>query len=148
MQMKLYCKSILWYKWLYDTSKWFITLNPSKCQHLRITLKKNIAIFSYTKNNTSIDKVCYHKHLVVIYDEKVSFNDDHDYYFESFQKILIFKNNLLQIGGQTFLKLYKSYILSVLEFSNLYLTPNIFQIKSFKKVQKKVTKDVCFKLSS
>jgi hypothetical protein len=51
------------------TKENFITLNPSKSQYLRIVLKKNILIFSYTINNKIIDEFSHHKHLGVIYDE-------------------------------------------------------------------------------
>ncbi len=63
---------------LYHTKDKFINLNSSKSKHLRITMKKNILLFWYNLNKTNIETVSHHKHLGVIYNEKLSFNNDCD----------------------------------------------------------------------
>ena len=51
-----------------------ITLNPLKSQHMRISLKHTPIEHSYYLNETRIETVSQHKHLGVIYDNKLTFN--------------------------------------------------------------------------
>ncbi len=63
---------------LNEILNWFtkkgIKLNVSKTKHLRITFK-NVNLKKYTINNVEIETVDRHKHLGVIIDNKLSFNE-------------------------------------------------------------------------
>jgi hypothetical protein len=99
-------------------------------------------------NNTNIESFS-SQALGVIYDQKLSFNNNSDSIIpQAFKKFGLLKTICPKINGQTFLKLYKSYILSILEFCNLCFTPNMSQIISFEKERKKFTQYICFKLNS
>jgi hypothetical protein len=58
------------------------------------------------------------------------------------------KNICSKMNGQTFLTFYKSYILSLLEYSNQCFIPTKTQILKLERVQKKVTKYVFYKMKS
>ena len=125
----------------------FLTLNPVKCEHLRLTLKKVYNLNNYVINNTEISEVQFHKHIGVWYDAKLTFNNHCDFIVSKALK----KFNLLRVickyvNGSTFLNLYKTYILPILEYSNLSWFPNKTQSKRLEIVQKKITNFICFKL--
>jgi hypothetical protein len=58
------------------------------------------------------------------------------------------KNICSKITVQTFLTLNKSYILSILEYSNLCFIPTNTQILELERVEKKFTKYICYKTKS
>ncbi len=58
------------------------------------------------------------------------------------------KNICSKITVQTFLTLNKSYILSILEYSNLCFIPTKTQILELERVEKKFTKYICYKMKS
>jgi hypothetical protein len=96
----------------------FITLNPNKCDLMRISLKNINALTYYYLNNDKIAKVSSHKHLGVIYDDKLSFNKHCDSIVSKAIQKFGFLETRNKINGEIFLMLYKSYILPILEFSN------------------------------
>ena len=49
--------------------------NPSKCEFLRITNKRNPVIYQYSINDTVIQQVAHAKYLGVTIDEKLSWNE-------------------------------------------------------------------------
>jgi len=49
--------------------------NPSKCEFLQITNKRNPVIYHYFINDTVIQQVAHAKYLGVIIDEKLSWNE-------------------------------------------------------------------------
>jgi hypothetical protein len=53
---------------------------------------------------------------------------------------------LRRADGENFLKLYKSYILLIVEYGNLIYALNIAQTKGIEKIQKKVCKFITFKI--
>ena len=124
-----------------------LTLNETKCKHLRISLRKTLNIPGYKIKDVSIESVTSHKHLGVIYDNQMFFND---HYFETINKA-IHKFNYLKIlckkvDAFTFLRLYKTYILPLIEYSYNCWTPTKTQINLIEKIQKKVTKYIIRKL--
>ena len=122
-------------------------LNETKSKHLRISLRKNLNLPCYRIRDNSIETLTSHKHLGVIYDNQMIFND---HCFESVNKA-IQKFNYLKIlckkvDGFTFLRLYKTYILPLVEYSYNCWTPTKTQMNLIEKIQKKVTKYVMRKL--
>jgi hypothetical protein len=117
---------------------------------MRISLKNNINLTqNYLINNKIIKTVANHKHLgiLLIYDTKLCFNFRWDYIVsKAYQKFGFLKTICPRIDAQTFLHLNKTYILPILEYSNLCFTPNKTQIHKIEKVQKKITKFICDKM--
>ena len=66
---------------------------------------------------------------------------------KAFNKFYILKNIFTKINEFLYLKLYFTYILSILEFSNHCYIPTQAQENALEKVQKKITKFICYKLN-
>ena len=108
-----------------------LILNESKCKHLRVSVKRSIDHKCVVKQKM-IERVETHKHLGIIYDQKMSFN----FHCEDVVSKAPHKFNYLKIickivSGLTFLRLYKTYVLPIVEFSNNCFVPNITQLKTF-----------------
>jgi len=124
-----------------------LKINPCKSEHLRITLK-NANLSFYNINNVIIKGVNVHKHLGLIYDIKMSFNDHTELICKkSLSKFAMLKVVCEHADGHTFLKLYYTYILPIIEYSNFCFVPNKTQFIRIEKIQKKVTKFICNKLN-
>ena len=54
---------------------WQMQFNPSKCEFLRITNKRNPITYQYSINDSVIQQVSHAKYLGVSIDEKLSWND-------------------------------------------------------------------------
>ena len=99
-------------------------------------------------NNCYISNVEYHKHLGVSYDKRMIFNIHcSDIITKSYSKFNLLKHICPKVNGHVFLKLYKSYILPIIEYSNLCFTPTQTQLYKIEKIQKKISKYICFKLN-
>lgn len=112
-----------------------LKLNPSKSEHLRIS-QRICNNFQYTINNCNILSVDSHKQIGVIYDNKLCFNSHTDMIIaKALQKFgtLIYICN--KVSGYTFLRLYKTYILPILEYCNLSVMYNKTQSDRIESVQ-------------
>ena len=97
-----------------------LKLNKQKCKHLRFCLKRDVNLITYSIDDFSIEQIDFHKHLGIIYDKKLTFNMHVDQIItKAFNKFYILKNIFTKINGFLFLKLYFTYVLPILEFSNL-----------------------------
>lgn len=124
-----------------------LKLNPLKCEHLCITYKKQQAR-NYYLNNICIKTIVNHKHIGIIYDTKMLFNSHIDMIIEkALKKYSILKFICNRVNGFTFLRLYFTYVLPILEFSNLSVMLTKSQSDRIELVQRKITKYICFKLS-
>ena len=123
-----------------------LILNENKTKHLRITFRNKI-LPNYTLKGKSIEIVSSHKHLGLTYESKMSFNIHcSEIISKSLSKFNLLKNICKSVDGKTFLKLYKTYILPIIEYSNSCWTPNQSQSIKIEKIQKKITKYICFKM--
>ena len=124
-----------------------LKINPIKCEFLRIGFK-NYVNFDYKLNNISINNVQNHKHIGIIYDTKMCFNSQIDCIIEkSLKKFSLLKVICNRVNGLTFLRLYKTYILPILEFINLSIVLTQTQCLRLESIQRKITKYICYKLS-
>jgi hypothetical protein len=135
---------------IYEISKWFeskgLTINASKTKHLRISIR-NIQLKTYTINNSEIEVVQSHRHLGIIIDSKLSFNQHIDLIVnKALKNFSMLKRLCPRADGNTFLKMYKTYILSILENCNLGFYTNLSNTNRIESVQKKVTRFICNKL--
>ena len=123
----------------------FLRLNPLKCEYMRIGLKNN-ETFDYKITDISVKKVDIHKQVGVTYDSKMSF-DHHlnEITAKAIKKFGLLKFICKRVDTKTFLRLYLTYILPILEYSNLCLTYNKTQSKRLESVQKRITKYICVK---
>ena len=109
-----------------------LILNTEKSVHLRISLKKSEQI-QYNIDHKNIESVECHKHLGVIYDSKMSFNK-HYIVINCLKKFAFLKKFCNKANGQTFVKLYKTYIQPLIETFNLCWTPTETQSLRLEKV--------------
>jgi hypothetical protein len=122
-----------------------LVINPSKCETMRFSLKK-LPIQEYMLNDILIKSVDFHKQVGVIYDSKLNFNKHIEMLTKkAIKKFYIIKNICKRVNGSVFLNLYKTYILPILEYSNLCLTLNKTQTKQLEKIQRTITKFICWK---
>ncbi len=123
-----------------------LKLNSEKCKAMRITLKNN-ELFNYKINNSVINHVITQKHVGITYDSKMSFNcHTNEIISKALKKFYTLKFLCKRVDGKTFLRLYKTYILSILEYSNLSVIYTGSQSMCLEKVQKRIMKYICFKL--
>lgn len=93
-----------------------------------------------------IETVVYHKHLGLTYETKMTFNIHcNDIFKKAFSKFNFLKFVSKKADGMVFLKLYKSFILPIIEFSNLSFVPNKCQSELLESIQKKITKYICYR---
>ena len=124
-----------------------LKVNSSKCKCMRIS-NKTTTLYKYNVNGISLDYVLEHKRIGINYDTKMSFKSHINYIIEKTYK----KFNLIRflgkdMNGSTMINLYKTYILPILEYSNLCLTFNMSQNKRLENVQRKKTRYLCLKLN-
>ena len=123
-----------------------LKLNPMKCEFMRI-YSRNSPEFSYKINGNCIKSVQIHKHIGVIYDYKMAFNSHIDnIVIKALKKFSLLKYICNRVNGKTFLRLYLTYILPILEFCNLSLVLNKTQTIRLESVQRNVTKYICYKM--
>ena len=121
----------------YCTEKELI-LNESKCKHLRVSLKRYVD-HKYVIKQKLMERVETHKHLGITYDQKMSFNSHcEEVVSKALHKFNYLKIICKRVSGLTFLRLYKTYVLPIIEFSNNCFVPNITQLKTFEKIQRRV----------
>ena len=109
---------------------------------MRNSFEKN-----YKINDKVIQTVDYHKHLGVTYDLKMVVNIQcKEIISKSIQKFNFLKIICRRVNAKTFLILYKTFILPLIEYSNNCWVSTNSQINDLEKVQKKITKYIFFKL--
>jgi len=122
-----------------------LLLNPQKSECLSVSFKK-VCKNNYVINGHNVKNVESHKHLGVVYDTRMLFNEHCDYVvLKAMKKFYTLKLICKRCDGDTFLKLYRTYVLPIIEFSNLCFTPNKSQSERFEKIQKRITKFISFK---
>ena len=130
------------YVWLSNKN---LMINSSKSIHLRITLKNCQHLDIYNINNSNISIQSKHKHLGVIIDNNFSFNDHIDYVSNNaLKKWSFIKRLCIYANHEVLLRLYKTYILPIIEYCNICLIPNYTQNMKLEKIQKKITKTICY----
>jgi hypothetical protein len=123
-----------------------LNINALKTKLIRFTKKLNINHIDYYINNLKIEMVSSHKHLGIYLDDKLTFNEHFDYVIaKSIKKWSTLKHICNTANGEIFKKLYKTYILPILEYCNLILLPNQTQNKRLEMFQRKATKYICYK---
>ena len=123
----------------------FLKLNAEKTKHLRITYKK-YRQHNYTLNNTTIESIPTHKHIGIIYDGKMLFNNHVKLILSNASKRYFTMRYLgKRRDAPTLLRLYLTYVLPILEYSNLCLVYTKTQSRDLERVQRMATKDICRK---
>ena len=81
---------------------------------------KEINIDEYVINSEPIPRKSSHKHLGIIINDKLCFSEQSNSIVKTFLKKWGYLNKLCSYANaDIFLKLYKSYLLSLLEYANL-----------------------------
>jgi len=119
-------------------------LNAKKSVHLRFTFKKDLDINYYNINNETIPTKNSHKHLGITI--LLSFSEHTDNTVNSCLKKWGYLKKLCKYADSSvFLRLYKSYLLPLLEYANLCWVPNNSQCYQIESVERQVTKFICYK---
>ena len=122
-------------------------LNSEKSVHLRVKFK-NCELNGYEINGHPIETNTSHKHLGFIIDNRLTNNENVEHiYNNSMKKWHILGKIFPFARSNILLKLYKTYILPLIEFNNPCLLLNVTQNQKIEKIQKKVTKQICYKMS-
>ena len=127
-----------------------LLINVNKTEHLRIQSRKELPEtflpFKYQCQDCDITSVKLHKHLGVIFDNKLNFDDHTNYLVKKASKKLYYlKLSLRLVSWQVFLKAYVSYILPILEYNSSSWYPNKKQSELLERVQKDATNYICYK---
>ena len=123
-----------------------LDLNAKKSVHLRFTLRKDLDIDYYNINNERIPTKSSHKHLGVTIDDKLCFSEQTQNTVNSCLKKWGYLKKLCKYADSfVFLRLYKTYLLPLLEYANLCWVPNNNQCYEIESVQRQVTKFICNK---
>ena len=122
-----------------------LKLNPSKSEYMRIGLKDS-ELFKYQLNGIPVRNVLYHKQIGVSYEKNMTF-DIHvnEIVAKALKKFGFCKFICKRVDPKTFLRVYKTYILPIIEYSNLCLVYNKTQLDRIEKIQKRITKYICLK---
>ena len=104
-------------------------LNGDKSVHLRVKLKKSeLQTFNYIINGKSLVPGFQHSHLEVILDNRFLFHANCDMIVnKSLRTWALIKNVSIVLGPNILLKLYLTYILPIIEYSNVVWVPKISQ---------------------
>ena len=122
-------------------------LNTEKSVHLRVKFK-NIDLIGYQMNGQSIETKTSHKHLGFILDNKLSNNENVEHIYNNSLKKWHFLRKLFPYARyDILLKLFKTYILPIIESNNNSLILNITQNNKIEKIQRKITKQICNSMS-
>ena len=100
------------------SSSWKLTLNPSKCKVLTLTLKKQPVLHTYELAQTQLERVTNHKDLGIFVDSKLTFTPHIDYIVAKANRMLgIFWRHCTNLDPKTKQVLYCSLVRPSLEFS-------------------------------
>lgn len=128
-------------------SKLNLEINSQKSIHLRISFKNCEHLNTYTINNISIPSHNSHKHLGVIIDNKLSFNEYTEYiYNKCIKKWHFLKRLCPYASSEVMLKLYHTYILPIAEYGMKSFVLNLTQTKKLESIQRKIFKQICYKM--
>jgi len=124
-----------------------LQMNTNKVKHMIIT-SKNIEHKQLFKcNNQIIPVVSSHKHLGIIIDSKLTFNEHVNHVIKkSAQQSGLIKKICGKVDPLTSLSLYKTYTLPLLEYGYTAWKPSKTQQERLEKTQKHFTKYVCSRL--
>ncbi len=124
-----------------------LSLNPNKTKLLSIQTKHEIFTSLYKINKTFIKSVTQHKHLGIILNKKLNFKTNtEEIVSKCLKKWGLLKFIYKGYDSDTFLSLYKTFILPKIEFSNLIYTLSDTNMKKIEKLHRKMSKFICFKI--
>ena len=100
---------------------WLLSLNPTKCKVLTVSLKRNVLTFPYKLNTHALSRVNSMRDLGVIIDQKLNFCDHVDSMIQGARKTLGFiMRNSYSINSEHVLKLlYYTMVRSKLEYASV-----------------------------
>ena len=118
-------------EWEHD---WQMSFNPSKCEVLRITRKRNPIITNYVLHGQQLATVKKGKYLGVTISDKLSWNDHVDATTKKANTSLSFlRRNLASLPTQTKAQCYKTLVRPILEYASPvwdpYTSSNIDQLE-------------------
>ena len=122
---------------------WKMCFNAAKCKVLTITRNHNPIIFTYNMNNAPLEHVGIFKDLGVFIDSKLSFNSHVDSLVTKCSKVSGFIKRSVGYHApiNVKLQLYKSLVLSLLDFASPVWSPHLKrQIHSLESVQRSMSK--------
>ena len=102
------------------TDTWMIDINATKTKSMSITLAKNRIIPTPSLNNILIDNVTSHKHLGLVLNNTLTWNDHIDYIVKKTSKrIGILRSLKYRLSRECLRTIYISHIRSVLEYCDV-----------------------------
>jgi len=116
------------------SKKWQLYFNPSKCEHLCISNKRNLIKHPYYMDNSAIQEVASAKYLGVTIDSRLTWSDHTTKVVNKANSVLGFlKCNLKYCPPEIKASCYKSLVILILEYActswSLYLLKDINNIE-------------------
>ena len=112
------------------SNKWQMLFNPSKCEHLQVTLKKQPLVSSYKLYNHSLQKVTHINYLGVTVNNKLNWSDHVTKIANKVNRTRTFlQRNLKQCPRSVKIMCYKSYVCPILEYSSTVWAPYTYSDK-------------------
>ena len=123
-----------------------LKINVRKSSHLRITSKKDYISYIYSCSGEDIETSDYHQHLGVVLDKNLNFVKHVDQLKKRcFLRFNFLKKQFKYLKSCHQLQLYKTYILPIIEFSNIAWHGDKQTNKKLEGIQKYITKYICSK---
>jgi len=120
------------------SKKWQLYFNPSKCEHLCISNKRNLIKHPYYMDNSVIQEVASAKHLGVTIDSRLTWSDHITKVVNKANSVLGFlKYNLKYCPPEIKASCYKSLMILILEYACTSWSPYFLKdINDIKMVQR------------
>ena len=118
--------------------RWLMEFNPSKCQMLRVTLKRQPVEASYTVHGQALEAVSEAKYLGVVIDSKLNFNSHVDSVSKKANGTRAFLNrNLRSCNRRVRDTTYKTYVRPQVEYASTVWDPHTHKsINKLEQVQR------------
>ena len=160
--VKLYADDVLLYKIIESTNdseslqcdlnllsdwanKWQMEFNPSKCEHLQVSLKRSCSPTQYYIQGELIKKVAQTKYLGVTINQHLTWNDHvHQICNKANAVIAFLKRNLLHCPTIIKDHCYKSLVRPILEYSASVWSPHTsLLINKLESIQRRAARFTC-----
>ena len=126
------------------SKKWQLYFNPSKCEHLCISNKRNLIKHSYYMDNSVLQEVASAKYLGVTIDSRLTWSDHITKVVNKANSVLGFlQRNLKYCPPEIKTSCYKSLVIPILEYACTSWSPYFLKdINSIEMVQRRAARFV------
>ena len=144
MQMMSYCTPTYIPTLIVWVHTWLMEFNIKKCEHLRITNKRNPIIHSYQLENSIISEIPHTKYLGVTIDQKLSWNEHIQRVTSKANRVNGFlHHNLHQCPVSVKNNCYKMMVRPIVEYASSVWAPHTIIFSRFSSVKRMMSSLNC-----